>query len=168
MHHESNTKDGFEGIFGYKLHMAACASYDFPIAMRITVGNANDSPRMIPVVQDTESRLNGFPKSVVADPGYDAKENSEWVDERGGAPIIHKRKPQSGLHQGEYTADGIPVCECGEPREYAFTNPTTGVHYYGEVPDCRSEDNNSLCFMSILVNPKENIRLFGAAARSRT
>ena len=129
------------------------------------MGNANESPRMIPVVQDAESRLNGFPKSVVADQGYDAKENSEWVDERAGAPIIHKRKPQSGLRQGEYTTDGIPVCECGEPREYAFTNPTTGVHYYGEVPDCRSEDNNSLCFMSILVNPKENSRLFGSGVR---
>ena len=134
MHHKANTKDGFEWIFGYKLHMAADANYDFPIAMKITAGNANDSPHMIPVVQDAERRLNGFPRSVVADRGYDVRENSEWVDERGGPPIIHKRKPKSGLHQDEYTTDGIPVCECGEPREYVFTNPATGIHYYGGRP----------------------------------
>ena len=70
--------------------MAADANYDFPIAMRITAGNANDSPHMISVVEDAERRLNGFPKSVIAGRGYDARENSEWGDERGAAPIIHK------------------------------------------------------------------------------
>ena len=79
--------------------------------------------------------------------------------------MIHKRKPKSGLHQGEYTTDGIPVCECGEAREYAFTNSASGVHYYGRAPDCRSEDENSLCFMSFLVNPCENVRLFGGDVR---
>ena len=64
--------------------MAADANYDFPIAMRITAGNVNDSPHMIPVFEDAERRLNGFPKSVIADRGYDASDNSEWVDERGG------------------------------------------------------------------------------------
>ena len=88
-----------------------CVNCDFPLAMKITAGNVNDSPHMVPVVEDAERRLNGLPKSVIADRGYDSKRNSEWVDERGAAPIIHKRKPQSGLHQGEYTTDGIPVCE---------------------------------------------------------
>ena len=165
MHHKANTKDGFEWIFGFKLHVSACANYDFPIAIKLTAGNANDSPHMISLVESTEKRLNGFPKSVIADRGYDSARNNEWADGRGAAPIIHKRKPKSGLHQGEYTTDGIPVCECGEEREYAFTNPATGVHYYGGAPDCRSEDENSLCFMSILVNPKENVRLFGGDVR---
>ncbi len=66
-HHKANTKDGFEWIFGYKLHVAADANYDFPIAMRITAGNVNDSPHMVPVVEDAERRLKGFPKSVIAD-----------------------------------------------------------------------------------------------------
>ena len=117
------------------------------------------------MVDDAEKRLNGFPKSGIADRGYDARENSEWVDKHGGSPIIHKRKPKSGLHQGEYTTDGIPMCECGEVREYAFTSPATGVHYYGGAPKCRSEDENSLCFMSIFVNPRENLWLFGGDVR---
>ena len=165
MHHKANTKEGFEWVFGYKLHVAACANSDFPIAMKFTPGNANDSPHMISLVEDAERRLNDFPKRVLADRGYDSKRNNEWVDERGGAPVIHKRKPESGLHRGEYTTDGIPVCECGKPREYAFTNPASGVHYYGRAPDCRSEDEDSLCFMSILVNPKEDVRLFGGDIR---
>ena len=70
------------------------------------------------------------------------------MDERGAAPVIHKRKPQSGLHQGEYTTDGIPVCECGEEREYLFTNPANGVYHYGRSPDCRSDDEDSLCYMA--------------------
>ena len=108
MHHKANTKEGFEWIFGYKLHVAACANYDFPIAMKFTPGNTNDSPLMISLVEDAERRLNRFPESVLADRGYDSRRNSEWVDERGGSPVIHKRKPKSGLHQGEYTTDGIP------------------------------------------------------------
>ena len=165
MHHKANTKDGFEWVFGYKMHVAACANYDFPITMKFTAGNANDSPHMISLVEDSEKRLNAFPNSVIADRGYDSERNSEWVDEQGGAPVIHKRAPKSGLHKGEYTTDGIPVCECGEVREYGFTSPTTGVHYYGGAPDCRSEDENSLCYMSFIVNPRENVRLFGGEVR---
>ena len=165
MHHKANTKEGFEWIFGYKLHVAADANYDFPIAMKFTPGNANDSPHMIPVVKDAERHLGGFPKRVLGDRGYDAAANSQWVDERGGAPIIHKRKPKSGLHQGEYTTDGIPVCECGEVREYLFTNPANGVHHYGRAPDCRSDDEDSLCYTTFWVNPQENVRLFGGDVR---
>ncbi len=164
-HHKANAKDGFEWVFGYKMHLAADANYDFPISMKFTPGNANDSPHMVSLVESAERRLKGFPKSVIADRGYDSARNSEWVDERGAAPIIHKRKPKNGLHRGEYTTDGIPVCECGEEREYIFTNSASGVHYYGRAPDCRSEDGNSLCFMSILVNPKEDVRLFGGEVR---
>ena len=60
MHHKANTKEGFEWIFGYKLHLAADANYDFPIAIKFTAGNANDSPHMISLVQSAERRLNGF------------------------------------------------------------------------------------------------------------
>ena len=165
MHHKANTKEGFEWVFGYKLHVAADANYDFPIAMRFTPGNANDSPHLIPLVEDAEKRLDGFPRRVLGDRGYDSERNSKWVDERGGSPIIHKRKPKSGLHQGEYNTDGIPVCECGEPREFLFTNPANGVHHYGRAPDCRSDDEDSLCYMTFWVNPKENVRLFGGDVR---
>lgn len=48
----------------------------------------------------------------------------------------------SGLHQRDYTTDGIPVCQCDEDREYAFTSPGT-VHYYVGAPDRRSEDEDS-------------------------
>ena len=165
MHHKANTKEGFEWVFGYKLHVAADANYDFPIAMKFTEGNANDSPHMIPLVEDAERRLGGSPRRVLGDRGYDSKRNSEWVDERGGAPIIHKRKPKSGLHQGEYNTDGIPVCECGEPREFLFTNPANGVHHYGLAPECPFDDEDSLCYMTFWVNPKENARLFGGDVR---
>ena len=77
MHHKANTKDGFEWIFGYKLHVAACTSYDFPIVMKFTAGNANDSTHMISLVESAEGRLSSFPESVIADRGYDAKENNE-------------------------------------------------------------------------------------------
>ncbi len=49
-----------------------------------------------------------FPGKVQGDRGYDGKLNSEWVNERGGSPIIHKRKPKSGLHGGEYTTEAFP------------------------------------------------------------
>ena len=83
------------------------------------------------------------------------------MNERGGAPIIHKRKPKSGLHQGEYTTDGNPVCECGEPQEFLFTNPANGVHHDGRASDCRSDDEDSLCYMTFCVNPQEDVWLFG-------
>ena len=83
MHHKANTKEGFEWIFGYKLHVAADANHDFPIVIKFTAGNANDSPHMVSLVESAERRLNAFPKSVIADRGYDSERNNEWVDERG-------------------------------------------------------------------------------------
>ena len=87
------------------------------------------------------------------------------MDGRGAAPIIHKRRPKSGLHRGEYATDGVPVCECGKKRGYLFTNPDSGVHYYGRASECVSENEDSLCFMEILVNPREDVRLFGGSVR---
>ena len=164
-HQKANTKDGFEWVYGYKLHLAADANHDFPISMKLTPGSVHDSPMMIPLVEGAERRLNEFPRAVIADRGYDSERNSEWVDGRGAAPIIHKRRPKSGLHRGEYATDGVPVCECGKKRGYLFTNPDSGVHYYGRAPECASEDEDSLCFMEILVNPREDVRLFGGSVR---
>ena len=62
MHHKANTKDGFEWIFGFKLHISACTNYDFPIAIKLTAGNANDSPHMISLVESAERRLKQVPE----------------------------------------------------------------------------------------------------------
>lgn len=33
------------------------------------------------------------------------------------------------------------------------------------APDCRSDDEDSLCYMTFWVNPQENVRLFGGDVR---
>ena len=50
---------------------------------------------------------------VIADRGYDAVENHEFLSDLGIKPIIHIRKSTSedGLHDGIYRTMGLPTCD---------------------------------------------------------
>ena len=104
-----------ERVFGYKAHGVVDANHDAPLGMVITTAKRNDSRFLLPRLKRLASGHPWFRLAsgavVIADRGYDSKGNNEFVHRNGGVPVIHKRRLLSGkLHDGIYTAEGVPTC----------------------------------------------------------
>lgn len=68
-------------FLGFKLHVAVNQE-GLPLRAMVTPGNRHDSP-FLPTL------IHGFrPERVVADAGYDSKENREAVERTGAEPVI--------------------------------------------------------------------------------
>ena len=165
--HSASAPGGEAWVFGYKVHLVADANHDIPLAVAVTTGSQSDMTYLAVVVEETSPT----PEVVIADRGYDSKDNSEWLHRQGITPVIHKRRPQSRFHtrNGQmYSERGTPLCECGRERPYLGTDPETGVRVYGPVTDCERGgqfEGFSKCDFEVHVNPEDDIRLFGGAIR---
>ena len=120
-------------VFGFKVHAVADANHDIPFALAVTAGNQSDTTYLPTMVEETSPR----PEVVIADRGYDSRDNNEWLHRRGIAPVIHKRRHQSGFHTRDkgqtYSERGTPLCECGHERPYLGADPETGERVYGPL-----------------------------------
>ena len=119
---KSKEKDSIEWFYGFKIHMIADALYDLPISFKVTAGNRNDSPELRAVMDQAFAEYDWFqPRTALADRGYDAAKNFEylWLDHHID-PIIHIRQPVAadGLYDGIYNADSLPLCLGNAPMEY--------------------------------------------------
>ena len=126
-----------------------------------------------PLIEKAEAEHAWFgirPGSVaLADRGYDSKPNNEYVHRKGGAPVIHKRKPRGGLHDGIYTTKGIPTCLGKQEMEFIWTDPQTGHHLYRCPASGCSRSGQKLgyatCGDESWEDPEQDIRLFGGKIR---
>lgn len=100
-HYKGQREDGttWEKItkwFGYKLHLLVDSHYELPLAFDVTGASTNDSPKLIPLVEDVETNHQEIFKDInelSADKGYDsAKNNSTLYDNHNIKPIIDNRK----------------------------------------------------------------------------
>ena len=124
--------DGKEWSFGMKFHMVADANYGLPLAGVVTTARRNDSPLLPTVMEQGESLHSWFgPRAAVADRGYDAKSNHQYLIDRGVLPIIHIRKAtaKDKMRDDIYTPDGVPTCMGNVPMEYVDSHPEFG-HLY--------------------------------------
>ena len=175
---KAGARSGKDWVFGYKLLVAADANCDAPLYMRVVPANESEMSGFISFMDNFLAR--GFkPEVVIADRGYDSMENSEWLQERGIAPVIHKRRPQNNKHTRKwykpgFAPDGTPLCGCGIARPYLRTDPDTGEHVYGARPDgCVNlfgPDQPALgdmgpCGVETRIDPTLDVRLFGGAIR---
>ena len=82
--------------FGYKLHLLVDSHYELPLAFEITGASTNDSPKLMPLVEDIETNHPEIYRDTVelsADKGYDsAKNNSVLYDIHNIKPVIDNRK----------------------------------------------------------------------------
>ena len=128
-----------EWVFGYKAHVVADANHDVPLGMVVTTASRNDSPFLPSLLAELETSHSWFSLAVgavvIADRGYDSRRNNEFVHRNGGVPVIYKRGlPEGKLHDGIYTADGVPTClgqremvyVCTESRCRASFVPLSG------------------------------------------
>ena len=110
---KSRNKDATEGFFGYKMHAVADANYGIPLAQFVATGRRNDSPELPALMERAKARYGWFlPAIAIADRGYDAASNHQYLHRQGIIPVIHIRRPsnKTGLYQDIYTQDGVPTC----------------------------------------------------------
>ena len=109
---------------GYKMHIVSDATHEIPLMPIVTPANQYDSPMMIPLLRKNKELLNGFaPEIVLADAGYDAKENYRVVVEDFKAiPMIdlNLRAAKNKRNTFEDIADdyGTPHCAWGVPMVF--------------------------------------------------
>lgn len=154
--------------FGYKLHMVADANCGVPLAQYVTTGSRSDNPELRNIIVHAERMLPWFkPNAVIADRGYDASYNHEYLWQKGILPIIHIRKnAQSDLYNGIYTTEGVPTCIGQVPMQYVRSDPKRGHLYRCVGCHLASRKGVHYCNDEVWEHPKQNLRLFGAIRRN--
>ena len=89
-------KHDYTRFHRYKLHMRCDARTELPIAFRVTRASENESPHLVPLVEETRRRhprLAARARTLAADKGYDdgADKAALW-DAHQIAPIIPPRR----------------------------------------------------------------------------
>ena len=163
-------KDQVEYFFGYKLHTLADARHGIPLGFVFTPGNQNDSPLLPEVVRVVCERQQWLrPQYLIADRGYDSKQNHAFADQRGIIPIIHIKMNKKRAPVYDNVA-GAPTCLSGEPMKFVRTDPESGSHLF-RCPSggCDLKQNGTKavlhCQHEVWEDPQNNLRILGIVAR---
>ena len=163
---------GKEWHHGYKVHMVVDANYGMPLSQVVTTAKRSDSPELPRVIEHAEALYPWFqPKAVMADRGYDAISNHQYLHQKGIVPIIHiKRNANDRLYEGIYTEKGVPTCLGKVPMKYVRSDPEKGHLYQCRAEGCHLKDSNRgglrHCDTEVWEDPSKNIRLFGVIRRN--
>ena len=164
-------KGGKEWKFGYKVHMATDANHGLPLAHFITTAKRNDSPELPSIVALTEHLFPWFKaRAVMADRGYDAMSNHQYLNGKGILPIIPMRKAphtKNGWYEGVYTAEGVPTCIGQIPMRFVRSDPEKGYLYRCVGCPLAKTFRGGIrhCDTEVWEDPTRNLRLFGAIRR---
>ncbi len=106
--------------FGYKLHLCVDALYELPIAFMVTPANESDTTQMKPLLKraalDEPCRK---PQAVIADKGYDSKDNCLAIFKEAHASPIIPLVERPGFESPDIcNAKGTPTCVCGLEMTY--------------------------------------------------
>lgn len=106
--------------FGYKLHLLVDASYELPITFSLTPANEADTTQMKPLLKKAAlDKLERKAEAVIADKGYDSKDNCLAVfKDCHAAPIIPLIEKPGWESPDICNAKGTPTCGCGLPMVY--------------------------------------------------
>jgi len=106
--------------FGYKLHLVVDALHELPIAFVVTPANESDTTQMKPLLKKAELDKPGRkPQAVIADKGYDSKDNCVAIfKECDAAPIIPLVEKPGWETPDICNAQGTPTCGCGLEMVY--------------------------------------------------
>ena len=166
-----------EFFYGYKSHAIADANYGIPLAHLVTTGSQGDTTMLPSVLNHAVSILPWLkPAFVIADRGYDSAANHKFIDNTSAIPIIHIRRPDSrqkvngvALHDGIYTAQGVPTSIGMVPMDYVETDERGWRRYRCPNKGCHLKNSTAggirHCDTDYYQDPRENIRLFGVIRR---
>lgn len=124
-----SNEDGSEQVvkwYGYTVELAVDTCYEIPLGFEVVPANTGECRRLPVVLGDVKARHGWLDaKYVMADKGYDSRENCRFVlDELEALPIIPMRLTQDKdkPFAGEIcycTELGTPICDCGGKMVYA-------------------------------------------------
>ncbi len=169
----AHAPSGQEWRYGYKVHMLADTVHGLPLAQISTTAKRNDSPYLPGLVDKARAQ---FPwlnmKALMADRGYDAATNHEYLVTQGILPVVLMRKASkhsnSGLIGGIYTSEGVPTCVGMVPMQYIRTDPDKG-HLY-RCRGCHLSDSKKgmtyHCNDEVWEHPSTNIKVVGVLSRA--
>lgn len=165
----ARAKSQKEWYWGYKLHMVADSRYGIPLTQIVTTAKRSDSPELPPLIAKAQG-LHAWlrPQVVTADKGYDSRQNHQHLYQQGILPIIPLRRPSNAkLHDGIYTALGIPTCVGQVPMRYVRSDPQWGHLYRCVGCHLATSTRGGIrhCDTEVWEDPKRDIRLFGAVRR---
>ena len=111
---------------------------------------------------------------MVADRGYDAQENHEFLNDLGIIPIIHIKKStaEDGLHDGLYSTKGLPTCDGEKEMEYVWSDRMTGEHLYRCPPggcSLKARSSGAVRYCDTTEHwedPGDNLRVISIVARA--
>lgn len=112
--------------YGYSLMLAVDTKYELPIGFEVIAANVNENPRLPVVLREVKRRHPEMKlEYVIADAGFDSKENCRFVlGELKASPIIKMRLTQD--KDKEFSGAicrcnelGTPICSCGHFMIYA-------------------------------------------------
>ena len=158
-------------FFGYRMHMIADAKYGTPLSFTLTAANGSEMtelPKLLTKAKQEHPWLK--PEYLLADRGYDSKNNHKFVLSRGITPIIHIRKPgaDDGLYDGIFDKKGRPTCLGGVPMNYVGTSKKNGHHLFECPPEGCALKGNGLvpnCQDRHWFSPDTNPRVLGPVPR---
>ena len=169
----SKNTEGTEYFYGYKVHMVADARYDLPISFKVTAGNRSDSPELPVLMDQTFATYNWFaPQVALADRGYDAKSNFEYLYLRHSIdPIIHIRQPgrTDGLYDELFNKDLLPLCLGNVPMEYVGQDGEGKYIYRCQSGGCHLKEGLHAgilhCDTVFAEDPAAHLRVLGGQTR---
>lgn len=98
---------------GYTVHLIVDCELELPVGFELTAANANESPRLRPLLEDLADRhpqIADNTEAVMGDKGYDSKANCEYVVEQMDAQAIIKMRR---WNTGDEVCDAA-ICRCNE------------------------------------------------------
>jgi hypothetical protein len=106
--------------FGYKLHLVVDATYELPVSFMVTPANESDTKQMKPLLKKAKvDELEKKPEAIIADKGYDSKDNCLMIfQDCHAAPIIPLVEKPDWESPDICNAKGTPTCGCGLEMAY--------------------------------------------------
>lgn len=151
-------------VYGYKLHLLACVEQTLPIAFYVTPANQNDSPTLTVLLRKAKLLFRDLrPTALMADRGYDSRDNCEDLHKEHIAPVIPRRQFEiKDDVKPVYSYKGMPFCIGGEPMEYVGTDSETGRHGFRcPVEGCYRKQEPfkgyTVCDDVVWEDPDENV-----------
>ena len=120
-----------------------CDRNGLPITVEITAGQVNESPRLIPLVDQIEVPSRGAPKrrpqKLVGDKGCSSDDNRRQLRLRRIAPVIAHRKNESGRRREPFDRESYRerniierlIGWLKEARRIATRYEKLAIHYLG-------------------------------------
>lgn len=138
---KSGIKDaGPELFYGYKLHAVCDAYYGTPLAWDLLPANVGDSPQLPPLADQLTANFPDLsPRYFLADRGYDALTNYQYLDRRRILAVIHIRNTDK---DGPYSTKGRPSCLGQQEMEYVRTDKGKGHLFRCPEGGCHLKDQS--------------------------